>query len=122
MSDAVRGFVGEGQAVDRARCERFLYGLNGGGVWSSQGLGQVLRHRLGIPPDFSFRRLRQVAGRNKPGKSFDVAEVRALLDGIARVCIQTASSVGPISAAPARDGGHYVRRLLGASIAVTCDG
>ncbi len=119
VSDVVIQAADGQRSVDRARCERFLYGLDDAGARGPGKVGRAVRHRLGIPPDFSFRQLRLVARQNKPGKSLDVGAVRSLLQRIERVRSGTGARAHAVTAAPAHS--HYLRRFLGESVALTCD-
>jgi len=122
VCDAVMGSVGGGPPVDQERCEQFLYGLNGGGVRSPRDFGQAVRHWLHIAPDFSFRRMRQIATRNKPGKSLDLDEVRSLIVRMERVRKHDGRSATTVTAALARDRNQYIRRFLGESVVLMGDG
>jgi hypothetical protein len=119
VSDAVFGRLGGSRTVDERRCERLLYGLDGAAGVTAVDLGCALRYRLRLPPDWSFRRLRRVPTQNKPGKSFGVADVRALADGIQR--IEAAHGARPVTVTGASAHPHYQRRPSIHSVTLACE-
>jgi surface carbohydrate biosynthesis protein len=119
VSDAVLARLGGSRIVDERRCERLLYGLNGAAGVTAVDLGCALRYRLRLPPDWSFRQLRRVPTQNKPGKSFGVADVRALTDRIQR--IEAAHGARPVTVTAASAHPHYQRRLSIHSVTLGCE-
>ena len=119
VSAAVLARLG-GSTVDRAQCERELHGLVPGPRRGTAWLGRTLRYRLGLPTDWSFRRMRRVPARNKPGKSFGLGDVRALVDRIQQAPATRGTRRVTVSAADADPG--YRRQLLGQSITLACEG
>ena len=117
---AVLSALASGRTVDGARCERELYGLDRAAKPGPARLGRSLRYRLGLPSDWSFRRMRRVPPRNKPGKSFGVVDVRVLADRIQQAPAARGTRRLMVNVADADS--RYRRRLLGQSITLTCEG
>lgn len=110
------------QAPRRIRpdvCDRFLYRLQEATGSRGDRAGRLLRRRLGLNPNWSFRRMRVVpeAAWTTSDKAFGVAEVRSLVDRIQGVRGDPARA-SAVRVESAAERGEMVHGFRGHSITI----
>jgi surface carbohydrate biosynthesis protein len=105
VADAILAGLPAASRVDAARCSRLLYGRDGSRRPIGERAGRLVRHRLRLGPDWSFRRMRAATSDwwDRSDKAFTASGVEAIAGRIR----QARGDVGPlpVSIGLARDAG-----------------
>jgi surface carbohydrate biosynthesis protein len=79
---AILGCLQGSRTVDYEQCLKFSHGLHGGSRRSLDGWSRWLRYRLGLPPNWSFRSMRQV----NPADRLDGFDREAIARDVDQIC------------------------------------
>lgn len=123
VSSALERLLPETGHVDVRRCLRHLCGLDGSSGSGATRIGGELRFRLGLSPDWSFRRLRRMPNTEwtQTAKYFGVREVEQLTGNISQVRAARGDGTRPVRVLAAREVGEYLRPHEGHTITLRCD-
>lgn len=121
VAEAVVGELGSLTEVDRAYCGRMLHRIDSSPRRSGKRFGRIVRHRLGLSPEWSFRAFRAVPPDEwvRSDQYFDAErtrEISARIEAARRIGEQAAPG---IRISQARDRNDYSYGYRGYSVALT---
>ena len=105
VADALAAGLPAAPRVDASRCRRLLYGRDGSRRPFTERAGRLVRHRLRLGPDFSFRSMRRTTSDwwDRSDKAFTAADAERIVRRIGRV--RGAGGDLPVAIELARDEG-----------------
>jgi surface carbohydrate biosynthesis protein len=118
VSDAILRSLAAERIVNENLCSKYLYGLNGSAHLDADYLQAILRYYLGLPPQWSFRRMHDMPSVRwtQTDKFFDLEQVRALANRIYKAAASRGDDVRPVGVRRYRDHDNLSRKYSGYSI------
>jgi hypothetical protein len=123
VGEAILNSLAERSETDKSVCRSFFYGSDlPASFWSRARVSQYAKRLMGLPPNWSFRRLGEYMTWLPPGgKSFTCQQVQQYVARIQGVMSQRGAAFRPVKVALARERGDYFGRYQGYSVAMSAD-
>jgi surface carbohydrate biosynthesis protein len=123
VGQAILSRLADRRRVDEALCARYLHGLDGTRRPARAQMPRMVRHRIGLSPDWSFRQMRSIPDQEwaQTDQYFDAAGARNLLDRVLTAHQAAGQTLRPIRVAQARDQGDYQQHYFGHSVTLSCE-